>query len=145
MYQQKVSININKKISIKITHKEWMKMKKKWMRDKKTKQMKQIKIIINNNIILMMKIILRMSLLTLMKMKKMKIKIFNKISLIFNKWIKEYVEISVSIFLFNTIGLKWQKDNNYINFEKSLIVLFLQSKKIEDQMNFSYLKIQKIR
>ena len=145
MYQQKVSININKKISIKITHKEWMKMKKKWMRDKKTKQMKQIKIIINNKIILMMKIILRMSLLTLMKMKKMKIKIFNKISLIFNKWIKEYVEISVSIFLFNTIGLKWQKDNNYINFEKSLIVLFLQSKKIEDQMNFSYLKIQKIR
>ena len=145
MYQQKVSININKKISIKITHKEWMKMKKKWMRDKKTKQMKQIKIIINNNIILMMKIILRMSLLTPMKMKKMKIKIFNKISLIFNKWIKEYVEISVSIFLFNTIGLKWQKDNNYINFEKSLIVLFLQSKKIEDQMNFSYLKIQKIR
>jgi len=79
--------------------KEWMIMMKKWIRDRKMRVMTWNKMIINNKIILMMKIILRMSLSTPMKMRKKKIKIFNKINLISNKWIKESVEISVSICL----------------------------------------------
>lgn len=75
---------------IKIMVKEWMKMRKKWMKDR----MKMLMIIIiNNKTILMMKIIMRMTPLILTRMRKMKILTTNKINLIFNKWIKEFVEI----------------------------------------------------
>jgi hypothetical protein len=70
--------------------KKWMKMRKKWMKDR----MKMLMIIIiNNKTILMMKIIMRMTPLILTMMRKMKILTTNKINLIFNKWIKEFVEI----------------------------------------------------
>ena len=74
----------------KITDKEWMKTKMIWKKDR----MKMLMIIIfNNKIILMMKIIMRMTLQILMRMRKKKTPIINKNNLIFNKWIKEYVEI----------------------------------------------------
>jgi hypothetical protein len=84
---------------LKIMDKEWMIMMKKWIRDRKMKVTIWNKMIINNKIILMMKIILRMSLSTPMKMRKKKIQIYNKISWISNKWIKESVVISVSFYL----------------------------------------------
>jgi hypothetical protein len=74
----------------KITDKEWMKTKMTWKKDR----MKMLMIIIfNNKIILMMKIIMRMTLQILMRTRKKKTPIINKNNLIFNKWIKEYVEI----------------------------------------------------
>ena len=74
----------------KIMVKEWMKMRKKWTKDR----MKMLMIIIiNNKTILMMKIIMRMIPQILTRMRRKKILTTNKINLIFNKWIKEYVEI----------------------------------------------------
>lgn len=74
----------------KIMVKEWMKMRKKWMKDR----MKMLMIIIiNNKTILMMKIIMRMTPQILTRMRRKKILTTNKINLIFNKWIKEFVEI----------------------------------------------------
>jgi hypothetical protein len=79
---------------VKIMDKEWMIMRKTWTKDR----MKMLMIIIiNNKTILMMKIIMRMTPLILTRMRKKKILTTNKINLIFNKWIKEYVEILVRI------------------------------------------------
>jgi len=67
-----------------------MKTKMIWKKDR----MKMLMIIIfNNKIILMMKIIMRMTLQIPMRTRKKKTPIINKNNLIFNKWIKEYVEI----------------------------------------------------
>jgi len=61
-----------------------------WKKDR----MKMLMIIIfNNKIILMMKIIMKMTLQIPMRTRKKKTPIINKNNLIFNKWIKEYVEI----------------------------------------------------
>ncbi|MFN9901092.1 MAG: hypothetical protein ACK55Z_20390, partial [bacterium] len=68
--------------------KEWMKTKMIWKKDR----MKMLMIIIyNNKIILMMKIIMRMTLQIPTRTRKKKTPIINKNNLIFNKWIKEYV------------------------------------------------------
>jgi len=70
--------------------KEWMITKMIWKKDR----MKMLMIIIfNNKIILMMKIIMKMTLQIPMRTRKKKTPIINKNNLIFNKWIKEYVEI----------------------------------------------------
>ena len=74
----------------KIMDKEWMKTKMTWKKDR----MKMLMIIIfNNKIILMMKIIMKMTLQIPMRTRKKKTPIINKNNLIFNKWIREYVEI----------------------------------------------------